>query len=227
MPAGRPGPRYRTGDSTRRASHAWERDCRRERFVGGVRPDSDGERQAHRKLDDEGLPLPPPAEGRAVSRWMLTIMEGGETVLCHRRSALALLGELDGHLFSSTGSQQTVAVTERPVRAGIGALSRSPGPWTPRACCVIVVVLELLRTIVARLEGGGFQLQPFLVIGIISATRDILTVGAELSLGQVPVSAHRDRTGRQRGRGRRPGGGASAGAALRAAGTGVNRPGTR
>jgi uncharacterized membrane protein (DUF373 family) len=46
----------------------------------------------------------------------------------------------------------------------------------------IVVVLELVRTIVVRLEGGGFQLQPFLVIGIISATRDILTVGAELSL---------------------------------------------
>ena len=46
----------------------------------------------------------------------------------------------------------------------------------------IVVVLELVRTIIARLEGGGFQLQPFLVIGIISATRDILTVGAELSL---------------------------------------------
>ena len=42
--------------------------------------------------------------------------------------------------------------------------------------------LVLVRTIVARLEGGGFQLQPFLVIGIISATRDILTVGAELSL---------------------------------------------
>ena len=45
----------------------------------------------------------------------------------------------------------------------------------------IVVVLELVRTIVARLE-GGFQPQPFLVIGIISATRDIRTVGAELSL---------------------------------------------
>ena len=42
----------------------------------------------------------------------------------------------------------------------------------------IVVVLELVRTIMARLEGGGFQLQPFLVIGIIPATRDILTVGA-------------------------------------------------
>ena len=30
----------------------------------------------------------------------------------------------------------------------------------------IVVVLELIRTIVARPEGGSFQLQPFLVIGI-------------------------------------------------------------
>jgi hypothetical protein len=40
----------------------------------------------------------------------------------------------------------------------------------------------LVRTIIARLERGGFQLQPFLVIGIISATRDIFTVAAELSL---------------------------------------------
>jgi uncharacterized membrane protein (DUF373 family) len=49
----------------------------------------------------------------------------------------------------------------------------------------IVVVLELVRTIVSRLEGSGFHLQPFLVIGIVSATRDILTVGAELSLNGV------------------------------------------
>lgn len=55
-------------------------------------------------------------------------------------------------------------------------------PRAVNSVLFIVVILELLRTIVARLEGGGFQLQPFLVIGIISATRDILTVGAELSL---------------------------------------------
>jgi uncharacterized membrane protein (DUF373 family) len=57
------------------------------------------------------------------------------------------------------------------------------------AVLFIVIVLELLRTIVARLDGGGFQLQPFLVIGIISATRHILTVGAELSLtgAQLPL----------------------------------------
>ena len=55
-------------------------------------------------------------------------------------------------------------------------------PRAVNSVLFIVVILELLRTVVARLEGGGFQLQPFLVIGIISATRDILTVGAELSL---------------------------------------------
>jgi uncharacterized membrane protein (DUF373 family) len=83
-----------------------------------------------RRVDDEGLPLPPPVHGKAA-RWLLRVLAYGEAV---------------------------------------------------NSVLFIVVVLELLRTIVGRLEGGGFQLQPFLVIGIISATRDILTVGAELSL---------------------------------------------
>jgi hypothetical protein len=50
---------------------------------------------------------------------------------------------------------------------------------------------------VARLEGGGFQVQPFLVIGIISAARDILTVGAELSLtgALTPAGSHHDGLG--------------------------------
>ena len=40
---------------------------------------------------------------------------------------------------------------------------------------VVLKVLKLVRTIVARLEGGAPE--PSLVIGIISATRDIRTVG--------------------------------------------------
>src|SRR5712692_7574147 len=42
----------------------------------------------------------------------------------------------------------------------------------------VVIVLELFRTVIAHLEGGGFQLKPFLAIGIISAVRHILLVGA-------------------------------------------------
>ena len=46
----------------------------------------------------------------------------------------------------------------------------------------VVIVLEIFRTVVAHLQGGGFQLQPFLVIGIISSVRHILLIGAQ-SLG--------------------------------------------
>ncbi len=42
----------------------------------------------------------------------------------------------------------------------------------------VVIVLEIFRTLVDHLEGGGFQLRPFLIIGIISAVRQILLVGA-------------------------------------------------
>lgn len=45
-----------------------------------------------------------------------------------------------------------------------------------------IIVLEVMRTVVAHFESGGLQLQPFLIIGIISAVREILTVGARLSL---------------------------------------------
>jgi len=45
-----------------------------------------------------------------------------------------------------------------------------------------IIVLEVMRTVIAHFETGGLQLQPFLIIGIISAVREILTVGARLSL---------------------------------------------
>lgn len=48
----------------------------------------------------------------------------------------------------------------------------------------VVIVLEIFRTVLAHLEGGGFQLVPFLVIGVISAVRHILLVGTEALEGQ-------------------------------------------
>ena len=52
-----------------------------------------------------------------------------------------------------------------------------------------IIVIEVMRTVVAHFERGGLQLQPFLIIGIISAVREILTVGARLSL-QGTVRVH-------------------------------------
>lgn len=46
----------------------------------------------------------------------------------------------------------------------------------------IVIILEILRTIISRFTDGVFQLNKFLIIGVIAAVRHILTVGASLTL---------------------------------------------
>lgn len=45
-----------------------------------------------------------------------------------------------------------------------------------------IIIMEVMRTVLAHFDRGGLQLQPFLIIGIISAVREILSVGAHLSL---------------------------------------------
>jgi uncharacterized membrane protein (DUF373 family) len=54
----------------------------------------------------------------------------------------------------------------------------------------VIIVMELMQTVMAHFEHTGFQLKPFLIIGIISAVRHILTIGARLTLaGDVTGSA--------------------------------------
>jgi uncharacterized membrane protein (DUF373 family) len=45
-----------------------------------------------------------------------------------------------------------------------------------------IIAMEVMRTVVSHFETGGLQFQPFLIIGIVSAVREVLTVGAKLSL---------------------------------------------
>ena len=124
-------------------------------------------------MDDEGLPRPPPVRGKIPELLIRGLVAIESIVFLAIAVALAAIA---------------VVVFVR----GVQQLVLAP----PRAAFAVTItravndVLELVRTIIARLEGGGFQLQPFLVIGIISATRDILTVGAELSLAghQEPIA---------------------------------------
>jgi uncharacterized membrane protein (DUF373 family) len=129
------------------------------------------ERPEQRSVDDEGLPRPPAVRGKLPRALVRLLTHGENTMFLAVAVALLVIAVFvfvrGIHDLVVTPPQEQFAVTI--TRAVNSAL-------------FIVVVLELIRTIVARLEGGGFQLQPFLVIGIISATRDILTVGAELSL---------------------------------------------
>ena len=57
----------------------------------------------------------------------------------------------------------------------------------------IIIILEILRTVIARYTDGVFQLQNFLIIGIIAAVRHILTVGAYMTLGSGKTREEFDR----------------------------------
>jgi uncharacterized membrane protein (DUF373 family) len=48
-----------------------------------------------------------------------------------------------------------------------------------------LIILEVMSTVVRYLQARATSLKPFLIIGIISATRSVLAVGARLSLGPV------------------------------------------
>src|SRR5260221_8642333 len=124
-----------------------------------------------RSVDDEGLPRAPPVRGKAPW-WLLPTLVRGESIMFMAIAAALLV--IAVWVFVRTIHDLAVVPPREPFAVTVTRAVNS--------ALFIVVVLELIRTIVARLEGGGFQLQPFLVIGIISATRDILTVGAELSL---------------------------------------------
>jgi uncharacterized membrane protein (DUF373 family) len=47
---------------------------------------------------------------------------------------------------------------------------------------VVIILIDIMRTVLTHLEGWGFPFRPFLVIGIIAAVRDILAVSTRLTL---------------------------------------------
>jgi uncharacterized membrane protein (DUF373 family) len=47
---------------------------------------------------------------------------------------------------------------------------------------LVMIIMEVLRTVLSYLEARGSSLQPFLFIAAISATRRILAIGAEMSV---------------------------------------------
>lgn len=53
---------------------------------------------------------------------------------------------------------------------------------------LVLIIMEVLGTVIHYLKAHATSLRPFLFIGIVSATRGILSIGARLSVGEVPSS---------------------------------------
>jgi uncharacterized membrane protein (DUF373 family) len=120
--------------------------------------------------DDEGLPAEPPAG--LLARILVRLLHLGEEVVFFVLSLLLFLIAVvvlvrTAHDLLFPPPREAFA--ETMTRGLNGVL-------------FVVIVMEGLRTVIARFQGTGFRLQPFLVIAIISTVRHILTVGARLSL---------------------------------------------
>src|SRR5712664_215652 len=105
----------------------------------------------------------------------------------HGRLALLVVGEVED-LIHYLIAGLLLAIAGYVVYRTAADLLRSGPPFSERVTAAVndvlfvIIVLELLRTVVAHFETDELQLQPFLIIGIISAVRHILTIGARLTL---------------------------------------------
>lgn len=54
---------------------------------------------------------------------------------------------------------------------------------------VVIILVDILRTVLTHLQGWGFPFRPFLVIGIIAGVRDILAVTTRLTITSSAASS--------------------------------------
>jgi len=109
-------------------------------------------------------------EPRPMSRiFPRILMEGGEDLI-QLVVSLTLIGIAGAVLYESI--QQIFTIHPLFPSALLTSLNN---------VLFVVIILEILRTITAHFGDGGFQVGPFLVIGIIANVRHILTISASLS----------------------------------------------
>jgi len=101
----------------------------------------------------------------------------------HRHDVEAVLADLDA---PSTGLS-TADARQRLDRYGpneLQALARSSA-WHTLAAqfknLLVIILLELFRTVIRFLQTEVLDLEPYLAVGIIACTRRVLTASAELS----------------------------------------------
>ncbi len=129
---------------------------------------------------------PPKRSRRDGSKRLRHILRDSSPSEGHRRGLTVLAAVEDGvHyavavLLLFTGGAMLVYAVEEFFTTGAPFAERTTAAIN--SILFVVIVMEILRTVVAHFEDAGLQLKPFLIIGIISAVRHILTVGAKVSL---------------------------------------------
>ncbi|WP_344941810.1 phosphate-starvation-inducible PsiE family protein [Sphaerisporangium flaviroseum] len=74
-------------------------------------------------------------------------------------------------------------------------VAQSSGPWTTKIVIVIeelllvLIILEIFVTVLAHLEGGRLELEPFIIVGVIAVVRHILSVVVRLAVSMTAAES--------------------------------------
>jgi uncharacterized membrane protein (DUF373 family) len=137
------------------------------------------------ELDTHSIIHPTPSSSHTQhatrSSHIAHLLEGGDTIIYAIVGACFLLGALFALGYSFFDFYTRITET----------LSNTPGDHGTIATAVIqfisdlllvLIIMEVLGTVTHYLKAQETSLRPFLFIGIVSATRSILSIGARLSI---------------------------------------------
>lgn len=128
------------------------------------------------------------------SQWDRTVRSWSARSVVVGSGVEAVIYVLTGLVFLAAA----VAMLIYSVVAFIDAITTQRGPSFPLAIVALIndlllvlIIMEVLTTVASFLLREVFSLRPFLYIAGISATRRILTLGAEMSLGTLDAAEFR------------------------------------
>ncbi len=138
----------------------------------GPLPDQQAEHHKHNHASEDFL--------AAFSSYWL---DRADTIIYAIVGTSFLVGALCalGYSFWYFGFQITEALTQSQMSAKIGPIAPAIIQFVSDLLLVLII-MEVLGTVLHYLKAHATSLRPFLFIGIVSATRSILSIGARLSI---------------------------------------------
>jgi uncharacterized membrane protein (DUF373 family) len=136
-----------------------------------------------RRMESGSTPPPPPAGARHVHQTIVPVLEAADAVV-YGLVGMVFLAAALGMLGYSLAAFPT-NLRETGFALAIVTLVND--------LLLVMIIMEVLRTVLSYLQERATSLQPFLFIAAISATRRVLAIGAHMSVAGETLSSERFR----------------------------------
>lgn len=117
-----------------------------------------------------------------IATFSSNILDRGDSIIYAIVGACFFVGALFALGFSFWDFTAQMQMVSKPSDVGLGIIKLVSD------LLLVLIIMEVMSTVIHYLKEHATSLRPFLFIGIVSATRGILSIGAKLSVGEVTGS---------------------------------------